>query len=73
MRTHKFAVEYDGKTYDCERTVTGERVFRQSVHVIGVGSKDDPASYGANHHPPSSMAGGAKLIAHEIIREARRR
>lgn len=71
MRTHKFTVEYDGKTYDCERTVTGERVFRQSIHVIGVGSKDDPASYGARYHPPSSMAGIAKLIAHEIIREAR--
>ena len=72
MRTHKFTVESDGKSYDCERRVTGERVFRQSVHVIGVGSKDDPASYGARYHPPSSMAGIAKLIAHEIIREAGR-
>lgn len=72
MRTHKFTVESDGKTYDCERTVTGERVFGQSVHVIGVGSKDDPASYGARYHPPSTMAGIAKLIAHEIIREAGR-
>lgn len=72
MRTHKFTVESGGTTYDCERTVTGERVFRQSVHVTSVGSKDDPASYGARYHPPSSMAGIAKLIAHEIIREAGR-
>ena len=72
MRTHQFTVESNGKIYDCERTFTGERVFRQSVHVIGVGSKDDPASYGARCHPPSSMAGIAKLIAHEIIREAGR-
>lgn len=69
MGCYKFTVQANGKTYDCEREVTGKRIFRQQIRVIGVGSKQDSASYGGRYHPPESMEGIARLIAHEIIRE----
>jgi hypothetical protein len=66
---YDFTVDVNGRTYKCEREVTGKRVMRQIIHVIGVGSKDDSANYGSKHHPPVTMPGIAKIIAHEIIRE----
>jgi hypothetical protein len=53
--------------YRCMRTITGDRMLYQTIHVDGFGSKQDPAPYGANGHPISSMLGTAKLIAWEII------
>lgn len=66
-RVIPFEKEYKGKTYECERRVTGVRKFRQTITVIGVGSKNDSADYGPKNHPLASMAGVAKLIAFEIL------
>jgi hypothetical protein len=63
----RFTVESDGKSYACERVVTGVRVLRQQIQVLGIGSKADPATYGARGHPSSSMASTARLIARDII------
>lgn len=68
--THKFSIEHKGKTYQCERIVAGKRVFRQTIVVIGVGSKDDSADYGPHAHPTATMESIARLIAHEIIGNA---
>lgn len=69
MKQYPFTVEFNGKTYDCERLVTGERVLRQTVRVAGVGSKNDPASYAKNrYHPLSTMESMAKIIAQEILK-----
>lgn len=68
---YTFTVEANGKIYDCERKVTGKQVLRQTIHVIGQGSKEDSASYGRKYHPPITMEGVARLIAYEIIREKR--
>lgn len=67
--TFKFTIAHEGKTYECERIVEGKRVLHQTVVVVGVGSKEDPASYGQRGHPVESMAGVACLIADEILRE----
>ncbi|MDP9123515.1 MAG: hypothetical protein M3N82_02770 [Pseudomonadota bacterium] len=67
----RFEVTAGGRVYRCSRTITGARGLRQSVHVEGCGSKSDPAEYGRDGHPESSMAGVAMLIAHELIREAK--
>jgi hypothetical protein len=64
---YKFSIEDDGIQYQCERTVTGKRVLRQTIHVFGVGSEDDSGDYGPQHHPPETMESTAKLIAHEIV------
>ncbi len=64
---YRFTIEKDGKTYECEREVTGTRVLRQTVTVIGFGKKNDPANYGKKWHPSSTMEHIALLIAHEII------
>ena len=66
--TRKFEVTINGKTYQCESTITSsEDVLDQDVRVIGVGHKRDPASYGRKWHRPESMDGIAELIAGEII------
>lgn len=64
---YQFTVEVNGKTYQCEREVTGQRVLRQQIRVTGVGNKNDPAAYGAKSHPPETMESIVKLIAREII------
>ena len=64
-----FQIEHDGKTYDCRRDVSGDRIKQQTIYVSGIGSKDDVASYGGGYHRIESMLGTAKLIAHEIVRE----
>jgi hypothetical protein len=65
--TYQFTVENKGKTYQCERVVTGQRTLYQEIHVIGIGSKSDPAAYGKKYHPPQTMEGIARVIAQEII------
>lgn len=65
-----FEVEHNGKTYACQRVITGTITLSQRIYVIGVGSKDDSANYGRRGHPISTMAGIARIIAGEIIREA---
>jgi hypothetical protein len=65
---HSFTIEKSGIQYQCVRDVTGTRVLRQTVHVIGIGSEPDPASYGINGHPSATMEGIARLIANEIVR-----
>lgn len=67
-RRYQFTVEANGRTYNCERVVTGKRVLRQTIDVTGVGSKADSADYGRHAHPVASMEGIARIIAHEIIR-----
>ena len=65
-----FDIERGGKTYRCERVVTGKRVQRQMIIVYGIGQKPDPANYGGPRgHPIGSMESTARLIAGEIIRE----
>jgi hypothetical protein len=64
-----FAVEVDGKTYQCERTLTGKKVMSQRIEVAGVGSEDDPDHYGGMHGSPESMAMVARTIARGIIRD----
>jgi hypothetical protein len=68
---YAFTVKAKDKTYDCERVVTGKRVLRQTIHIKGIGSKLDPASYGPKpkHSSIITMENVARLIAREIIRE----
>lgn len=68
----KFTVGADGKVYQCEREITGKKELRQTIYVIGVGSKADTASYGRRGRSPGTMESIARLIAHEIIRQAAR-
>jgi hypothetical protein len=67
METIPFTVTTGGKEYRCERVVTGSRTLSQVIRVHGIDSKSDPARYGQNHHPLSTMDTTAMLIAHEII------
>jgi hypothetical protein len=67
-RTHAFTVTLAGRTYQCERTVTGTRVLRQTIFVHGLHSVTDSARYGTKTSPVESMPGIATLIAREIIR-----
>jgi hypothetical protein len=65
--TYSFSVQHNGKLYQCEREVTGKRSLQQTITVLGVGSKEDSASYGQRGHPTVSMESIARIIAHEII------
>lgn len=66
---YTFTLDSSGNTYNCEREVTGKRVMRQMIRVVGVGSKRDSADYGSKGHPPQTMQSIARVIALEIIRE----
>ena len=68
-----FSVEIEGSTYECERVLDGTRILKQTIRVLGVGSKLDSARYGPGQHPVQSMRGIAKLIAGEIVNEAKLR
>jgi hypothetical protein len=68
MALYEFTVELDDKTYNCKRFVSGQDVRRQTIKVIDVGSRDDPACYGDKLKPISAMQLSARLIAHEIIK-----
>lgn len=63
----KFSIEVDGIEYECEREVTGQRVLRQKVRVLSVGSKEDPASYQANSPRVSTMGSIARILANELV------
>lgn len=73
MRKHKeqqrvsFQYKHGTHTYQCERTISGSRVLRQHIHVIGIGSKPDSANYGPGGHPIETMESIARFIAGEII------
>jgi hypothetical protein len=67
----KFTLEVGGRAFECERVVFGKRVLRQEIRVFGIGSKEDPASYGRKYHPVSSMASVARVIARELIEKER--
>lgn len=69
---YEFSIEHDGTQYRCERIVTGKRVLRQTIRVIGVGSEEDSVDYGPEGHPPETMTGIACLIAHEIVGRKRK-
>ena len=66
-----FAVEIDGKKYDCESIVEGTRSQTQSINVLGVGSENDHTIYGSSGYPVIAMPGIAKLIATNIINKAK--
>lgn len=66
---YTFTIGHDGQPYTCARDVEGKRILRQTIHVVAVGSKTDPADYGPKRHPASSMESVARVIAHEIVRE----
>ena len=65
--TYKFTIEKSGKTYQCERVITGKGELRQIVYVDSVGSKKDSVVYGASKHSASTMTAAARRIAHEIV------
>lgn len=73
-QTIPFTLEFEGRTYQCERTVTGTRALYQSIRVSGVGTKDDTARYarGGGGHAPETMASIARILARELIQESRR-
>ena len=63
----EFTIQVEGKTYDCERAVSGTREFTQKIKVIGIGLETDSARYGPKRHRPESMESMAEQIAHEIV------
>lgn len=65
----EFEIERKGRHYTCTRVIAGAGTLTQEVHVLGIGSKIDPAAYGPNGRLISSMEGAARLIAQEILRE----
>jgi hypothetical protein len=64
---YKFTITKEGKTYECEREVTGKDVLKQTIHVSQIGSKADSNVYGASKHSASTMSVAARRIANEII------
>ncbi len=69
----KFAIDFEGQTYPCERILTGKRTLYQTIEVVGIGSTSDSHPY--NAHDPLDrmrMESVAKIIAGEIILKASR-
>ena len=66
-RRQKFSTEYNGAKYECERIIHGKHVFRQTIHVCGVGSQEDDVEYASKHHNVATMASTAHVITGEII------
>ena len=69
-RRQKFSLEYNGVKYECERIVHGKHVFRQTIHVCGVGSQEDEVEYSSQHQNVATMASTANEIAGEIIEKS---
>ena len=65
-----FTVESGGKTYQCERAVTGRRKHFQTVRVLGFGSRKDLSVYGKKYKPVETMEQAARIIAQQIIDKA---
>jgi hypothetical protein len=70
MPLYEFTLDANNRTYKCERFVSGQDSVRQTITVIGIGKKDDPANYGEKSAPPSVMQLNARLIAHQIVKGA---
>jgi hypothetical protein len=70
QRKLPFFVEVSGKSYECERVVSGTRVMTQTVTVRGMGTEADAANYGSSATPPIAMEGVATLIAMGIVRKS---
>ncbi|HSX78153.1 MAG TPA: hypothetical protein VLQ80_06235 [Candidatus Saccharimonadia bacterium] len=66
-RRQKFFIEHNGVKYACERIIDGQEVFRQTIHVCGVGSQEDEVEYASKHRNVATMARTAHVIAGEII------
>lgn len=64
-----FFVEVGGKSYECERVISGTRVLTQTVSVRGVGTEADAVEYGSSAHPAIAMDGNATLIAMGMVRK----
>ena len=69
-RRQKFSIKYNGAQYDCERIIHGTQVFRQTIHVCGVGSQEDDVEYSSKHQNVATMARTANCIAGEIIEKS---
>jgi hypothetical protein len=65
----EFTVDVDGRTYQCERIVSGTRALPQSIRVVGIGTREDTRSYSPRE---PTMKGAAKLIAMNLIRDEQR-
>jgi hypothetical protein len=73
-KSYKFTVELNGTTYDCERCVTSSKDYlQQNIVVSDVGSMHDGMLYGTSskYSPISTMESAARLIASQVIKEAR--
>jgi hypothetical protein len=66
----KFLVDVDGKSYPCDRRVSGRTRKRQRIFVAGIGSQADPTSYLAGKLTVPAMEEMARTIARELIEEA---
>jgi hypothetical protein len=67
QRDVEFTITDGETTYSYISTVYGERLFTQTIRVIGIGSKNDSAEYGPGAHCIESMEGVASMIAGEIV------
>lgn len=70
MPLFEFTMDANQRTYKCERFVSGQSVVRQTIRVVGVGSRDDPANYNDKSEQRSAMQLNARLIAHQIVKGA---
>lgn len=70
MSQYKTEVEVAGNTYCVTVTVTGSKVFRQTIRVDSItgGVRTDDEDYGGKGSNPELMRGNAAWIAEEIIR-----
>lgn len=70
MEKYEFEYEYKGKKYNCYREVYGERVFRQTITVLGIGSKRDTTKYDklGRYYSVSGMASDALYVAEKLIK-----
>jgi hypothetical protein len=62
-----FVFESNGTKYACQQTNTGIGVQTQTVEVLGIGMRADPARYGSGHQPTSTMRKVATVIAGNIL------
>jgi hypothetical protein len=64
---YKFLINRNGKTFECERAVSGNEILQQTVTVSGIGSKTDAARYGKKMKNGLTMEFVARSIALAII------
>jgi hypothetical protein len=69
MPLFEFTVDANNRTYKCERFVTGQETFQQTISVKAVGKKSDPIVYDDKSTASTSvMQLNARLIAHQIVK-----